>query len=51
MNSESDSDDLLKLTVEIISAHVSNNTLPASELQQDGKERPPKTRDQIGKFF
>tara|TARA_Y100000814_G_scaffold129690_1_gene93820 strand:+ start:1899 stop:2309 length:411 start_codon:yes stop_codon:yes gene_type:complete len=34
MNSESDSDDLLKLTVEIISAHVSNNTLPASELPQ-----------------
>ena len=34
MNSESDSDDLLKLTVEIISAHVSNNTLSASELPQ-----------------
>ena len=34
MKSESDSDDLLKLTVEIISAHVSNNTLPASELPQ-----------------
>ena len=34
MNSESDSDDLLKFTVEIIAAHVSNNTLPASELPQ-----------------
>ena len=34
MNSESESDDLLKLTVEIVSAHVSNNTLPASELPQ-----------------
>lgn len=34
MNSESDSDDLLKFTVEIVAAHVSNNTLPASELPQ-----------------
>ena len=34
MTAEDNSSDLLKLTVEIVSAHVSNNSLPASELPQ-----------------
>lgn len=34
MNDQNNSAELLKLTAEIVAAHVSNNTLPASELPQ-----------------
>lgn len=34
MTDQNNSTDLLKLTAEIVAAHVSNNTLPSSELPQ-----------------